>query len=433
MATQQSMRVLQVIYSMSIGGTETAVAALLRNLDRSRFDVALACTRKLGVIGETLRAESLPVMLTAPRDKRFRYFTPLLLQRAIAKFRPDVVHTHSTPSMLHAGPLSWLKLLPAWIHTFHSGNYPLPNARYMACERVLSRRASQLVAVSEAQRQAIIEHHGIAPERILKVANGVAENPFAGDAAFRRRKRLEFGFVPEDIVVGCVAVLRSPKGLTYLLQAARQLIDQEPRLKFLIAGGGPLEAALREEARALGLGSRVVFTGWRRDSQEILTALDVFVMPSLWEAMPLALLEAMSASRPIVVSDVGDNRSVVEDGRCGVVVPPADVEALVAGVLELVRHPDAARQMGQRASQRFREQFTTRHMLAQYEGLYAQLGARSLARRMARVDGAAAAVRPAARDELSDFDLSVAAGTASEWSGAWQDPAGTRHTDETHP
>ena len=136
---------------------------------------------------------------------------------------------------------------------------------------------------------------------------------------------------------------RNRRGFRYLLSAARTLLDWDRRLRFLIVGGGHLEAALRSEADALKLGSRIVFTGWRQDAAELMTALDVFVMSSLWEAMPMALLEAMAARRAIVVTDVGDNRRTV--GQCGrgaIVVPPADADALVRAIAEIVADPALA-------------------------------------------------------------------------------------------
>jgi glycosyltransferase involved in cell wall biosynthesis len=363
----RKIHVVQVIGTMHIGGAEHAVVALCRGLDRSRFDVTLCCTRERGVLAEKVASEGVDVRLAAPTDNRLRHATPYFLHRMLAELKPDVVHTHGTPSLLHAGPLAALGLLAPWVHTFHYGNYPLPNRRYMTGERIFSHYASRLVAVSDAQRQALMRYHRIAPARIETIVNGVAANPFLDDPSVRAARRAELGFGDDDVVVGCVAVLSAQKGISVLLQAARTVVDRNPRVRFLIAGGGPLERQLRAEAAALGLGSRAVFTGWRQDNLELLTALDVFTMSSLWEAMPLALLEAMAARRPIVVTDVGDNRLVVAGGECGVVVPPSDAAALAAGIERLVRDPAAAAAMAARAQDRFERQFTTAHMLANYE------------------------------------------------------------------
>jgi glycosyltransferase involved in cell wall biosynthesis len=368
----RKVRILQVIGSMHIGGAENAVVNLARGIDAERFDLGVCCTNSLGVLADTLAGEGVDVTLASPTRRALRYLTPLYLARAISRFRPDVVHTHGTPALLHAGPLATLRLLPRWIHTFHYGNYPLANRRQMAGERMLSRIASRLIAVSEPQRKRIIECHRIPPQRISTILNGVTDNPFVSTPAVRNARRAEFGFGPNDIVVGCVAVLSAQKGIAYFLEAAQQILNHDNRTALLIAGGGPLEAALREKARALELGPRVVFTGWRQDNLELLTALDIFVMSSLWEAMPMALLEAMAARRPIVTTDVGDNRHVVDNGRCGLVVPAADSSAIATAVLELVSRPHMALEMSQRAHARFSEYFTTAHMVTRYEQLYCE-------------------------------------------------------------
>jgi glycosyltransferase involved in cell wall biosynthesis len=165
-------------------------------------------------------------------------------------------------------------------------------------------------------------------------------------------------------------VLTRQKGITHLLQAVPEILRTHPRVRVLVAGGGPLLGALQDEARALGIDGRVVFTGWRQDNLELLTTLDVFVMASLWEAMPLALLEAMAARRAIVVTDVGDNRAVVDGGRCGVVVPAGDPAALAGAVDRLLGDPAAAAAMAARAQERFRDAFTTARMVGDYEQLY---------------------------------------------------------------
>ena len=366
---------MQVIDSMHIGGAEHAVVLLARGLDPSRFEVAVRCTNSFGVLAEQLQAEGVDVALSgASRASLMRYLTPWYLRRAIREWRPDVIHSHGTPGLLHTGPLAAIGLAPPWVHTFHYGNYPLASAREMRLERIFSRRAGQLVAVAGVQRESIIRHHRLAPDSIVTVINGVDANRLAADAGVREARRAEFGFGPDHIVVGCVAVMSRQKGIPYLLRAAREIIVSDPRVRFLIAGGGPLEAALRQEAIDLGLDPRVVvFTGWRQDNVALLAALDVFVMASLWEAMPLALLEAMAARRPIVVTDVGDNRMVVEGGACGKVVPPADAAAIVQAVRELLADPAAAQAMADRAHARFSAHFTSRQMVDQYQAIYQRL------------------------------------------------------------
>lgn len=198
-------------------------------------------------------------------------------------------------------------------------------------------------------------------------------NPFLSDPGVAARKRAEFGFSPSDVVVGTIAVLSEQKGVPFLLGAARQVLERRPHVRFLIVGGGPLEASLRDQARALGLASSVVFTGWRPDSQELMTALDVYVMSSLWEAMPLALLEAMAARRAVVVTDVGENRRVLADGACGLVVPPRDANALARTIAALLDDRDLANRLRDAAFDRYAREYSVERMTAAHEALYTRM------------------------------------------------------------
>jgi glycosyltransferase involved in cell wall biosynthesis len=364
------IRVVQLTGAMDLGGLENVIGHLARGLDPKRFDVTVVCTRGIGALGERLREEGVRVLLTGEYKRSRRFMAPLDLKRTLRALRPDVVHSHGEPPLVSAGPLGFFGLMPFWAHSFHFGNYPYTEKKRMVMERLLSRPADALIAVADQQRAAIIRHHRVKPERIRTILNGVQPNPFANDAAQRARARAEFGIADGEPVVGTIAVLSRQKGVTHLLQAARSVLASQPRARFLIVGGGPLEQQLREEARGLNLGGRVHFTGWRKDVQHILPAFDMFVMSSLWEAMPLTLLEAMAAKLPIVVTDVGDNRNLVGQGECACVVPPADAAALAKGIELLLEDRDQARRLGDAAGKAFQARFTVGHMIAAHERFY---------------------------------------------------------------
>jgi glycosyltransferase involved in cell wall biosynthesis len=243
----------------------------------------------------------------------------------------------------------------------------------MTAERLFSRRVGQLVAVSEPQRETVIAHHHVAPDRIITIPNGV-DDPSVDAASARDRKRQELGIPSDAFVVGSVAVLTEQKGMTYLMQAARTIVDRMPSARIVIVGGGPLEEPLKRQAESLGLSGHVLFAGWRADVSELMLAFDVFVMSSLWEAMPLALLEALAAARPIVLTTVGDNRRIVQDGAAGRLVPPRDAGAIASAVLELAGNPAEARDLGERARRRFEQRFRTDRMVQSYERLYSGQG-----------------------------------------------------------
>jgi glycosyltransferase involved in cell wall biosynthesis len=334
--------------------------------------MTVCCTREAGKIGEQIAASGIPVVALGPRPGLQRYGIPLSLLRLIRTHRPHALHTHGLVALTGVGPLAFLGVLPYWIHTFHYGNYPYKSDRQMWLERTFSRRASRLVAVADAQRDAIARFHRVPRERLAVVANGVSPNPFLHEPEVRRRKRQELGFLDTDFVVASISVLSEQKGVEYFLHAAATVRQQHPAVRFLVVGGGPREMLLREEADRLGLSECVRFTGWRADIQELLLCVDVYVMASLWEAMPLALLEAMAARRAIVVTNVGNNAEIVGMGDGAIVVPPRDSGALADGICKLIGSPDTADALATRAFDRFERHYTAATVLQAYQSLYEQ-------------------------------------------------------------
>ncbi len=362
------LRVLQTIGTMHIGGAENVVVELAQGLDPDRFDVHLCCTKEGGVLAERVASGGIPVHLAAPPSRRLRHLTPFYLDRVIRRLQPDIIHSHGTPALLHVAPLAALRRVPRWIHTFHYGRYDTVQGRQIELERRLCRLADDLVAVSEAQRQSLLRRYALDPARIQTITNGVRFDPPSAESV--ASARAGFGLGPSDRVVGCIAVLSEQKGISYLLQAAAALAPRFPRVRFLVVGGGPLESRLRSEATALGLSDRVTFTGWRTGASGLLPLFDVWVMSSLWEAMPMALVEAMAAGVAIVTTDVGDNRSIVGNGNCATIVHPSDARALEHAIATLLEHPDRARAQAARATERYRALYTTSHMVARYEALF---------------------------------------------------------------
>jgi glycosyltransferase involved in cell wall biosynthesis len=366
----QKIRVVQLTGAMDFGGLENVIGHLARGLNPDRFEVTVLCTRGIGQLGEKLRDEGVNVQLMGEYKRSRRFLAPVDLRKSFHRLKPDVVHSHGEPPLAAAGPLGYLGLMPFWAHSFHYGNYPYTEKKRMVMERVLSGPAKSLVAVADQQRAAIIKHHGVDPRRIQTIHNGVQPNPHANDPAQRAKARAEFGIADDEVVVGTIAVLSRQKGVTHLLAAARQVLNSHPKARFLIVGGGPLEQALREEAKGYDFGDRVIFTGWRKDVPLILPAFDMFVMSSLWEAMPLTLLEAMAAKLPIVVTDVGDNRNLVANGECARVVPPADAGALAEGIKLLLADRELAKKLGEAGGRAFQSRFTVGHMIAAHEKFY---------------------------------------------------------------
>jgi glycosyltransferase involved in cell wall biosynthesis len=176
-------------------------------------------------------------------------------------------------------------------------------------------------------------------------------------------------------LVGMVANLRRDKGYEFFVRAARSVAHRLPQAHFVAVGEGSARdlEQLQALVRELGLSGRFSFLGFRPDIPEILSELDVFVLSSTSEGFSLATVEAMAAGRPVVVTRSGGPEEIVEDGRSGFLVPPADSEGLASKVCEVLAHPLLAEELGRNARRRAEERFSLRRMLAEYENLYQRL------------------------------------------------------------
>lgn len=368
---KRKINVLQVIPSLFIGGAERVVHSLASFCDPGMFNVRVCCIRGMGDIAEELAQTGIDVFqLSKFARYNSKYLNFLNLNNVLSHCKPDIVHTHCTGSLLDIGPLYFLKKAAPLVHTFHFGNYPHIEKKYLYAERLFAKRATRLVSVSESQRSSLIDCLRLNPLSIETVFNGVSENPFIEDRNAKRDARAELGFNEDDLIIGAVAVLSVQKGIAHLLDAAVDVMKARPRVKFLIVGGGPLLDSLRDKARALGISGKVHFTGWRRDAQKLLTVLDIFVSSSLWEGLPLAILEAMAAKKAIIATTVGDNTSLISDHSTGLLIPKADPGALAKSMIELIDDQALRARLGQNAYCFFSANFSIKKMVDSYEKIY---------------------------------------------------------------
>lgn len=355
---------------LSGGGAERVIANIAKYLDRDHFNLTICHLKERGEIGEELEREGYHVVgVSPPRSVFSRYFSFFKLRNIVVKNKIDLIHSHTTHSLVDGALVRCTLPGVKMVHTFHYGNYPNYVKRYMYMEQVFSRFSNRLVAVGMEQRKTICTAYGIAPERILTAFNGVEWLGTLPDQEWMERLTLA-----GRLVIGTICTFIEQKGLTYLLDSALHMAQQGSDVVFVVVGDGPLRPEIEEKCRRLGLTDRVFFTGWKPNAaSSMLPLFDVFFQPSLWEAMSMVVLEAMAAGLPVVVTDVGDNHHVVLDGVTGLVVSPKDVGAMVLALKTLVDSKDLRQQFGESGRQRFEQYYTARAMAQRYEDLYSEV------------------------------------------------------------
>lgn len=340
-------RLLFVLTSPVRGGVEEVVLALLQRLDPSEFRLALAAPpRLLDVLAPDLSGVAVDTLGVGAQSWLHREEIGRLAS-FIRRLRPDVVNPHLFRSTLVAAPLARWCGARAVVETYHGreGWRRGPVRGRFFPDRAIARLLDRVIAVSEAARAFLIASKGYPADRVVVVPNGrdlSVYRPADGREAVRRA----LGLDPARPLVGVVGRLETQKGHRYLLDAWPEVLRDVPAARLLVVGDGSLRADLEARALAPDLKDSVIFTGFRPDIPRVLGALDLLVLPSLYEGMPLTAIEASAMALPVVATSVDGTPEVVQDGETGRLVPPADPPALAQAVRALLVDPGRARAMG---------------------------------------------------------------------------------------
>jgi sugar transferase (PEP-CTERM/EpsH1 system associated) len=365
------INVLLFITELNVGGAERIVEQLATRLSPDRYNVKVACLYDPEAIGTKIRAAGIPVINLDMRGK-WDLRAPYRLFRLLRRENIQILHAHLFHANLLAATLGKLARIPIIITTRHSVEIGGPGREWL--NRLVKPLHDVAVMVSRQVHKTERHRSGVKADKIVEIPGGVHVDTFAQvDRKSIERLRHKWDLGTKVAIVGTVGRFAEPKGYSYLLEAMVELRNQNANIRALLVGDGPLRPAMEEKAEALGLSDTVVFTGIRRDVPEILALLDVFVLPSLWEGLPIALLEAMAAGLPVVATRVGGVPEVVVDGATGLLVPPRAPEALSKAILKLLQDPDLRQKMGQAGQERVREYFSVERMVEETEALYERL------------------------------------------------------------
>lgn len=382
------MRVAHLITRLILGGAQENTLYTCEDLARRFGDEVILVTGPAegpeGDLFERARRGGLDVRLVPSLQRALHPWRDLeslrALKKVIAAFRPDVVHTHSSKAGILGRWAAKAKGVPAIVHTihglpFHPYETWLRNRIYIAAERRAARYTDRFIAVADAMIGQAVEA-GVAPrERFVTIHSGMEVEPFLNPPRDRETVRGELGVAPGEILVGKVARLFELKGHDDVIDAARQLVPQNPGLKFLFVGGGVWRERLEAKIRAVGLEGRFVFTGLVPSDRipELLGAVDIVVHASYREGLARVLPQALIAARPVVSYNVDGAREVVLPGRTGYLVAAGDVAGLAEDLKKLIDDPEKRQAFGRTGRELFTDQFRHEAMTERIRAVYTEV------------------------------------------------------------
>jgi len=362
-------RILYVSTSTTIGGAEKTLYTIATLADPKRHQVVgVVSVKPEGAYAGKLKSQGIPTEslglsgMPRPADAS-------RLARIITRVRPDIVHAVMYQAIQLCRLAKPKVSFPFKLVSSPRVHYRTRSIWTLLFDRVLKNRDDLLIAECDASRNFLIGKLGYAPAKVRTILNGVDLAGWPISKTDRQKRRMELRLSSGDLLVGAVGRLDKQKGFATLIEAMSRL--KKTDLRCVILGEGPERPRLEGLIRKHELEKHVGLLGERSDIVTWLSAFDIHCLPSLWEGLPNTLLEAMALGLPIVASAVDGVPEAVENGKTGVLVPPADPAALAIALKELAGDPARRAALGAAAHAAVMEKFTVRRMMDEYQNAYA--------------------------------------------------------------
>jgi glycosyltransferase involved in cell wall biosynthesis len=371
------IKIIWIIDGLGHGGAERLTLSILEKFDRTRFDIRVCAlqVRQGNPIAQALEAIGIPVDLVPIPNLRNPANLPRLIQY-LRTHRPHLIHTQLQFATILGSIAARLLGIPN-ITTLHTLDKPEEGTSFWRNQimwTILRFFCDRVIAVSESTRQHHMRFGKIPAEKIFTIYNGLDLQKFKPlDTQAHAAKRKDLGLELNAIVAVTVAVLRAPKGIQFMLEAMTQLCKKNPDLQYLVVGDGDHGPALKEIVKKHNLEKQVIFAGQRNDIGDILAVSDFFVLPTLTEALPTVLIEAMASQKAIIASAVGGVPEMITTGVNGLLVPPADPSALAKACQQLIDNMPQRAAFAAQGLNICQEKFDLRVQINALETLYQNL------------------------------------------------------------
>lgn len=361
-------RLLQITHDLDLGGLQQVVVNLCRCINREEYEIRVLCLREKGMYTDQLEEINVPVDLIK-QEQGTDYLSFMKVARYLKEHQIDIIHTHNTQPLIDGTLGSIFSGRRCHIiHTDHARNFP-DKMRYMLAEHFMSYYVNKMVGVSRHTTQNLIKYEKIPQRKTCTIENGIYGDIYKKNIN-RDAKLDELNIEKNAFVIGSAGRFSEQKGLKYLIQAMPGIIKKISNVHLILAGDGELRSDLEDLATKLEVSSKVSFIGSRKDMPEILKIFDVFILPSLWEGLPMIILEAMATMLPIIASDVGGISRAVKDKETGILIQPGSVYDIEKQLVYLYNNKEFMERIANNAVRYFDQEFEARTMAKEYEKLY---------------------------------------------------------------
>jgi len=376
----RKINILYVITKLELGGAQKQLLDCIRQLDQEKFKVFLFTAQEGLLLNDAAAIDGLTIVRSAFLERPIHPLNDLRALSEIGSFIKknyiDIVHTHSSKAGIigrWAGRRAGVKIILHTVHgwSFNAFQQALQRKIFICMERISARFSSKIIVVSEHDKnEGLANRVGNAGHyRLIRYGIDLEEFSHPDPAPIKK----ELGILDNDPVVVMIGCLKPQKAPADFIKVALLVRKDLPQAKFVLVGDGALRPHIERLIKKHRLQDAVILAGWRRDIPQVLAAADVVVLTSLWEGLPIAVLEAMASGKPVVATDTGGLKEVLIDGRTGFLVPPHDVVLMSRKVVSLLKDVSLRKGMGCNARDTLGAEYMISSMARKVQALYEEL------------------------------------------------------------
>ena len=381
---QRRYNILYVVTKLELGGAQKQALSLMRRLNNEEYNIFLF-TADVGLLmDEALAISGITVKRSRFLERPINPLKDLLALFEIYSFirekQIDIVHTHSSKAGIVgrlAARIAGVKIIIHTVHGWSFNDYQPFWTRllYIGLERWIGGFTNRLIVVSRYDQEKGLSNAIVSENRYSLIRYGIDYAEFSGKQG-TEKTRQELGIGADDLVVGMIACFKPQKSPGDFVRLAGLINQSLPQVKFVLVGDGALRESIEDLISQYNLPNNMFLLGWREDIPEILSAIDVFALTSLWEGLPISVLEAFASHKPVVATDTGGVREVVFENKTGFLVPPGDIKAMAEKVKILLNDKSLRLKMGDNAHSSlgvsYRLDYTVNSTKELYENLFAE-------------------------------------------------------------
>ncbi|MFH1191649.1 MAG: glycosyltransferase family 4 protein [Candidatus Omnitrophota bacterium] len=372
----QKINILYLITKLELGGAQKQLLSIISGLDKERFRVFLFTAKEGLMLPDAESIDGLILARSKWLERPINIFKDILvffeIYAFIKKNNIQIVHTHSSKAGILGRLSSGLAKVKFICHTVHGWSFndfqPFFRRKiFILLERFSARFTDKIIVVSYFDQQKGLANHIGDPNKFQLIRYGIDYSKFTSrDPDIRK----ELGIGTQELTVGMVACFKPQKAPQDFIRLAFLVNQRLPSVKFILVGDGVLRARIQVLINKFNLQGNIILTGWRRDINRILSVIDVFALTSLWEGLPITVLEAMAASIPVIVTNTGGIAEVIIDGKTGFLVLPQDARGMSEKLILLLKDADLRRQVAWNAKNSLNGNFAYLNMIKNYQDLY---------------------------------------------------------------